>query len=1356
MLNGVPPVVTAIDRLDADPTKAVSVQYDVVFSEAVTGVDADDFALSLSGSASGTVDTTIGGGGSDYTVTVTGISGNGTIRLDLLDNGTIASVSDSTPLDGNFTSGQSYTIDNAAPDSAITFPVDATAYNATGWTDAITGTAADVGGSGVASVEVSIQQGSGNYWGGSAFDSAAEVYLPATGTDTWTLAFADANFPADGAYTVHSLATDEVGNVQTTSTTATFTYDTTAPTSTITFPGDGAAYNATGWTDAITGTAADVGGSGVASVEVSIQQGSGNYWGGSAFDSATEVYLPATGTDTWTLAFADANFPADGAYTVHSLATDEVGNVQTTSTTATFTYDTTAPTSAITFPVNAAAYNATGWTDAITGTAADVGGSGVASVEVSIQQGSGNYWSGTAFNSATEVYLPATGTDTWTLAFADANFPADGAYTVHARATDEVGNVGSAATATFTYDTTAPTSAITFPVNAAAYNTAGWTGAISGTADAGSGASIVSVGVSIQQGTGNYWDGAGFNSATEVFVTATGTASWTLAFAAANFPADGAYTVHARATDNAGNTGSDSTAGFIYDTAAPTSTITFPVNGAYYTAAGWIDTIIGTAADVDGSGVESVAVSIRQGSGNYWSGAAFDSATEVFLPATGKASWSQAFAKANFPADGAYTVHARATDKAGNVGTVSTAAFTYDANAPTSTITFPVDNAYYKQSAWTDAITGTADDGTGSGVAQVDVSIRQGTGNYWNGTAFNSATEVFFTATGTDTWTWAFAAADFPADGAYTVHARATDVAGNVETGPTATFTYDTTAPTVLSINRHNANPTKATSLQFDVVFSEAVTGVNLGDFALALTGSAAGTISSVVGVSASSYTVTVSGVSGSLGTLGVNLENDGSIADLAGNVLVGDFTGQVYDLGISISKVAVAERVSRDGTLSSLEYGVITWAAATVNPVKQVSLMMDGQTVTTIFGPYGPYGTDYYYSHPFDPLKAGTHSYTIIVTDSTDLIDTYSGTFQVYPAISMVVVAESSNPDGTLRSLENGVITWAVTSSNLISVKTVKIDGQSVGGSFGPYGPYQNYSYFYATPFTPLKAGTHNFSIVATDNQGFSASYDGSFVVYPAISKVVIAEQTYQNGTLQAGENGLISWAASSSNGVKSQNVTLDGHAITTIYGPYGPYSGDYYSSARLGALAAGNHTVTIKVTDTKGYFATYQNTFNVAAALMVDATAAPGGPVESLTYAELAPIIVEAQQRLEDALGPQVASTLDSLSFQVADLPNGMLGEAAGKTIRIDDDAAGYGWFVDPTPADNLEFVDSLGAVVDRPRGKPGPESVGPPDRRNARDGPRARLWTRRSAGRLDERHPAARRPPLAGRGLRPGQLV
>ena len=52
-----------------------------------------------------------------------------------------------------------------------------------------------------------------------------------------------------------------------------------------------------------------------------------------------------------------------------------------------------------------------------------------------------------------------------------------------------------------------------------------------------------------------------------------------------------------------------------------------------------------------------------------------------------------------------------------------------------------------------------------------------------------------------------------------------------------------------------------------------------------------------------------------------------------------------------------------------------------------------------------------------------------------------------------------------------------------------------------------------------------------------------------------------------------------------------------------------------------------------------------------------------------------------------------MSGMTVQVADLPSGFLGETTGKTILIDRDAAGYGWFVDPTPADDSEFADVLG---------------------------------------------------------------
>ena len=92
--------------------------------------------------------------------------------------------------------------------------------------------------------------------------------------------------------------------------------------------------------------------------------------------------------------------------------------------------------------------------------------------------------------------------------------------------------------------------------------------------------------------------------------------------------------------------------------------------------------------------------------------------------------------------------------------------------------------------------------------------------------------------------------------------------------------------PYVESINRTNpAGPvTNASSVTYTVTFSEAVTGVAASDFQLALAGTATGTVSQVTPVSGSVYTVTVSGVSGN-GTVGLNLVDNGSIRDLAGNL---------------------------------------------------------------------------------------------------------------------------------------------------------------------------------------------------------------------------------------------------------------------------------------------------------------------------------------------------------------------------------------------------------------------------------------------------------------------------------------
>ncbi|QDT91776.1 Calx-beta domain protein [Gimesia algae] len=56
--------------------------------------------------------------------------------------------------------------------------------------------------------------------------------------------------------------------------------------------------------------------------------------------------------------------------------------------------------------------------------------------------------------------------------------------------------------------------------------------------------------------------------------------------------------------------------------------------------------------------------------------------------------------------------------------------------------------------------------------------------------------------------------------------------------------------------------------------------------------------------------------------------------------------------------------------------------------------------------------------------------------------------------------------------------------------------------------------------------------------------------------------------------------------------------------------------------------------------------------------------------------------------ALSSEQQETLKHIDIQVLDLGGDILGRAAGSTIYIDVNAAGYGWFVDSTPADYSEY--------------------------------------------------------------------
>jgi autotransporter-associated beta strand protein len=105
------PAIASIKRSNPATysTTGGTVVYRVTFAEPVTGVGLADFALTASGAAGtlgslSTISTTV------YDVTATGVSGDGTLRLDLDASGTGIADLAGNAISGGYTSGQTYTV----------------------------------------------------------------------------------------------------------------------------------------------------------------------------------------------------------------------------------------------------------------------------------------------------------------------------------------------------------------------------------------------------------------------------------------------------------------------------------------------------------------------------------------------------------------------------------------------------------------------------------------------------------------------------------------------------------------------------------------------------------------------------------------------------------------------------------------------------------------------------------------------------------------------------------------------------------------------------------------------------------------------------------------------------------------------------------------------------------------------------------------------------------------------------------------------------------------------------------------------------------------------------------------------
>ncbi len=186
---------------------------------------------------------------------------------------------------------------------------------------------------------------------------------------------------------------------------------------------------------------------------------------------------------------------------------------------------------------------------------------------------------------------------------------------------------------------------------------------------------------------------------------------------------------------------------------------------------------------------------------------------------------------------------------------------------------------------------------------------------------------------------------------------------------------------------------------------------------------------------------------------------------------------------------------------------------------------------------------------------------------------------------------------------------------------------------------------------------------------------------------------------------------------------IEIDGITAADGAGSYtwdttGVTPGTYYMA---GYLWDGNNTFTFS-------HLTQSITITAAQGLTVESSAVKPQTADALTAGELAPIVAAAESRLAATLGNQVSTVLAGVSFEIDDLPGGLLGETAGNTIRIDCDARRLR-VVRRSDARRRQRVHRLGRFANpngaerQPRLQPGRSA----HHRNARDGPRTGLSPR-----------------------------
>jgi hypothetical protein len=203
-------------------------------------------------------------------------------------------------------------------------------------------------------------------------------------------------------------------------------------------------------------------------------------------------------------------------------------------------------------------------------------------------------------------------------------------------------------------------------------------------------------------------------------------------------------------------------------------------------------------------------------------------------------------------------------------------------------------------------------------------------------------------------------------------------------------------------------------------------------------------------------------------------------------------------------------------------------------------------------------------------------------------------------------------------------------------------------------------------------------------------------FFFKPTISGQVFNDGN-RNGVRDAGE------AVLGGRTVQIEDPETGEVLVTTTTDSNGRYSVDVFEGVTLGQfnvreIPQNGWVLTtdnpVLITLFKGDQNEVVNFGNAKGSALLAATAGSAG-VEALTAGELQPIVADAVARWQAAgLAPEGVNYLGGVDVQIADLPGDTLGLSSADGVTIDVNAGGYGWFVDPTPANDVEFPAAVGS--------------------------------------------------------------